>query len=142
MPSGQSIYRNKNNLEFILSVSKNVKESSCTTLKYFISINCLQMYYVKILLSHVIQLANNTPIILKLSLLHDLLNVAFHSNSMLGNEWKVLFGHNTSHFIRWNRYVCNAPPSPNYPRNLPSFVWSQHKCNSRNFQSSPHIVLC
>ncbi len=25
---------------------------------------------------------------------------------MLGNEWKIMFGHNTSHFARWNRDVC------------------------------------
>jgi hypothetical protein len=66
MSNGQSICKNENNSKFIFYVSKNAKES-CITYKYFISINCLQMYYVKIPLSHVVQLDNNIPIILELS---------------------------------------------------------------------------
>jgi len=66
MPNGQSIYRNKNNSKFILCVSENAREFY-TSYKYFIFINCLQMYFVKILLLHVIQHDNSTPIILELS---------------------------------------------------------------------------
>jgi hypothetical protein len=83
----------------------------------------------KVPLSHDVQLTKSTPIILELSLLHKSLGTNLHSNSMSGNEWKVMFGHNTSHFGGWNRDVCNAPTSLNYPRNLASFVWNQHKCN-------------
>jgi len=66
MPNGQSIYKNEKNSKFIIYVSKNAKES-CTTYKYFIFTNCFQMYYVKIPLSHVVQLDNNILIILELS---------------------------------------------------------------------------
>ncbi len=65
MPSGQSICRNKNNFKFILYVLKNAKKS-CISYKYFIHINCLQMYFVKIPLSHVVQF-NNIPILLEIS---------------------------------------------------------------------------
>jgi hypothetical protein len=57
MPSGQSICKNENNFKFILYLSKNAKKS-CTTYKYFICINYLQMYSMKIPLSHVVQLDN------------------------------------------------------------------------------------
>jgi hypothetical protein len=128
MPNGQSICWNENNFKFILYVLENASVS-CTSYKYFIFINYLQMYYMKILLSHATQLDNNITIILKLSPQHNSLNATLHSNSMLRDQWKVLFGHNTSHFARWNKDFCNAFTSPNYPRNLPSFVWSEHKCN-------------
>jgi hypothetical protein len=51
-----------------LYVFQKVQEKFCITYKYFISINYLQMYFVKILLSHAVQLNNSTPIILKSSL--------------------------------------------------------------------------
>ncbi len=63
----------------------------------------------KIPLLDVVQLAKSTLIILEFSLLHDSLSIKLHSNSMLGNEWKVMFGHNTSHFVGWNRDVCKHP---------------------------------
>ncbi len=73
MPSGQSICRKENNFKFILCVSENAN-NSCTSYKYFISINCLQMYHVKIPLLPVIQLDNITPIILEISPQHDSLH--------------------------------------------------------------------
>jgi hypothetical protein len=63
MPNGQSICRNENHSKFILYVLKNVNKS-CISYKYFISINCLQIYFVKIPLLHVVQFNSNIPIIL------------------------------------------------------------------------------
>jgi hypothetical protein len=48
MPNGQSICRNENNFKFILYVLENANEY-CISYEYFISINCLQMYFMKIL---------------------------------------------------------------------------------------------
>ncbi len=52
-----------------------------------------------------------------------------------------MFCHNTSHLTRWNRNVCNAPTSPDHPRNLPSFVWSQHKW-IREISDCHFILFC
>jgi hypothetical protein len=50
----------------LLCVLKNANKF-CTSYKYFISINYLQMYSMKIPLSHVVQLDNNIPINRKIS---------------------------------------------------------------------------
>jgi hypothetical protein len=66
MPNGQSICKNENNFKLVFYVLENANES-CTSYKYFISINYLQMYSMKILLSLVVQLNSSTPIIVKIS---------------------------------------------------------------------------
>jgi hypothetical protein len=128
MPSGWSIFakmkvilnsfsmfwKMPKNLALHTSISYLLTTSKCTFWKSFIACRTT-------LQQHSNYSKNIT--------LHDLLSVALHSNSMSGNEWNVPFGHNTSHFARWNRDVYNAPISLNHLNNLPSLLWSQHKCN-------------
>jgi hypothetical protein len=63
---GTPFTENENNLNSLFMFQK-MPEKFCITYKYFISINYLQMYFVKIPLSHVVQLNNNIPIILEIS---------------------------------------------------------------------------
>jgi hypothetical protein len=109
MPNGQSICKNENNSKFILYVSKNAKES-CTTYKYFICINYLQMYFLKIPLSHVIQLDNNRINYSKII-------------TLACWEMNERFCLATTHDILQDEIEMFAMhPLPNHPRNLPSFV--------------------